>query len=63
MIDYDKLKARPITMIIAKLQAHIMGIQETQLDLIKIVAHELNYPQDILIKAMMLASNNMEINK
>ncbi len=63
MIDYDKLKMHPITMIIAKLQAHIMGIQENQLDLIKIIAHELNYPEDILIKAMRLASNDMEINK
>ncbi len=50
-------------MIIAKLQAHIMGIQENQLDLIKIIAHELNYPEDVLIKAMRLASNDMEINK
>lgn len=55
MIDYEKLKKHPLTIIIAKLEANIMTNREIQKDLMKVVAKDLNYPDELLLKALSIS--------
>lgn len=59
MIDYEKLKAHPLVLVIAKLEANIIATVEIQKDLLEHVAIDLNCSKELLSKAMRLASEDM----
>lgn len=59
-INIGELKTHPLTMVIAKLEATIMGLRENQYDLISIVAKDMKCSKELLFKAMHEATREME---
>jgi hypothetical protein len=60
MIDFLKVQEHPCTMIVAQIEGVIMGLKDSQKNLVKVICEDTGFSYDILIKAMNLASQDMQ---